>query len=250
MAKKTEDIDMTELATQARRDRKAAQNATARRQAAANKASGVGRQHTQLGVNDGIKARSKRDRDRQEALAVNRKDQRDKAATMVAQLLPDEGAARKAFTAVLAEFLTAEAKNVNGQRVGATEVAANKVRVKYAQLLRDDPTEFNAGVKAAKIALWRAANPDWEKVEARERQQRESARRSQSRRKPAVTPKKAAAPTSPEQIKKLQDAVAAAQLDANLAKAALPVNGKRMSSKAANDRLAAAQKALASATAA
>ena len=247
MAKKTDEIDVLAAATEARRAKKAAQNAAARRRAAANNASGVGRQHTQLGVNDGIKARSKRDRDRQEALAVNRKDQRDKAATMVAQLLPDEGAARKAFTAVLAEFLTAEAKNVNGQRVGATEVAANKVRVKYAQLLRDDPTEFNAGVKAAKMALWRAATPDWEKVEARDRA---ASRRSQNRRKPAVTPKKAAAPSSPEQIKKLRDAVAAAQLDANLAKAALPVNGKRMSSKVADDRLAAAKKALASATAA
>ncbi len=209
MAKKTEDIDMTELATQARRDRKAAQNATARRQAAANKASGVGRQHTQLGVNDGIKARSKRDRDRREALAVKRKDQRDKAATMVSQLLPDEGAARKVFTAVLAEFLTAEAKNVNGQRVGATEVAANKVRVKYAHLLRDDPTAFNAGVKAAKQALYRAANPDWEKADEAKRQ----ARRTIPAKRPARRPH------SDADIASLETALGAAQTNLRIAQA-------------------------------
>ena len=67
-----------------------------------------------------------------------------------------------------------------------------------------------------------------------------------------MTPKKVAAPTSPEQIKKLRDAVAAAQLDANLAKAGMPVTvgGKRLKRQTVEARLEAAVQDLDRATAA
>lgn len=208
--------------------------------------------HNLPGLNQGLGGIARREHERKLELADKRQEQHDAALAMLPGLVASD-LARMVAEAVLAEFLTARPYNAaSGKRVGATEVAVRQARAKHTALFRTDPAAAEAGVKAIKKALWRAANPDWEKVEARERQQRESARRSQSRRKPAATPKKAAAPTSPEQIKKLRDTAAAARLDANLARAgvSVTVNGRRISRQTAEDRLAAAEKALKSVTAA
>lgn len=216
-------------------------------QARKKRAAGHSDVHNVRGLNQGLSGIARREHERRLELADKRAEQADAALSMMPELLSgDFGPAHQAFAAVVAQFRTAQPRRAqNGKRIGATQVAIEKAKATDPHLFRLMSAE--EGIRAAKKALWRAGTPDWEKVEAHDRA---ASRRSQNRRKPAVTPKKAAAPSSPEQIKKLRDAVAAAQLDANLAKAALPVNGKRMSSKVADDRLAAAKKALASATAA
>lgn len=226
-----------------------AEEAVARKAAQERKKRAAGHSdvHNVRGLNQGLKGIARREHERKLQLADKRAEQADAAMGMMPELLSDDfGPAHQAFAAVVTQFRTAQPRRAqNGNRIGATQVAVEKARAADPHLFRLMSAE--EGVRAAKKALWRAGTPDREKVEARDRA---ASRRSQNRRKPAVTVKKTVAPASPEQIKKLRDAVAAAQLDANLAKAALPVNGKRMSSKVADDRLAAAEQALASATAA
>ena len=239
MAKKTEiiEIDIAAANAATRRAKKRVQNATARRHAAANRANGIERPHTQRGVNDGLTVRAKRDRDGQQALAAMRREQCDTALAMLPSLLPttDEVASRVGV-AVLLEFLVARRRTTpNGQYVSATMAAVSKVRVKLANVFRDEPAAAEAGLKAAKTALYRAANPDWEKADV----ERREARRSTPAKKPARRP------YSDADIAELETAVGAASTNLRIAKA---VNRRNVPAMMAE--LGKAKKALASAKAA
>lgn len=244
MAKKDEQtIDVAVSDANTRRLKKDAQNRAARRRAAADKAAGITRPHTQPGVDKGLGAIAERDRERKLKLAGVRAEQADTAMEMMTDLLPGElSSAHEAFAAVVAQFRVAEARKGNdGRRMSATEVAVHKAKLANRQLFAAPMAED--GVRAARKALWRAGTPNWAMIEKAQQEERER-RLKKSRRQ--TQPKPAAKVVSPQELERLQEAVKEANLNANLARAGMT----RLSRKTAEDRLAAAEKALASASAA
>ena len=252
MAKQTEEINVLERAEQARRDKKRAQNAAARRRAAADKAVGNARPHTQPGVDKGLGSIAKREQERKLKLAGVRAEQADEAMVMMPELLPgDLSSAHEAFAAIVAQFRTAEARKGNdGRRMSATEVAVQKAKLADRRLF--DAPMAEDGIRAVKKALWRAGTPAWEAIEKSQREER--ARRQKRRQpQPRKAPAKLAAKTvSPQELERLRKAVKEANLNVNLVGAGMHpvIDGKRLNRKAAEDRQLAAEKALTSATAA
>lgn len=210
-------------------DRKAAQQRKKR-------AAGGGREvHNLPGLNQGLSGIARREHERRLELADKRQEQHDAALALLPGLVASD-LARMVAEAVLAEFLTARPYNAaSGKRVGATEVAVRQARTKHAALFRKDSAAAEAGVKAAKTALYRAANPDWEKADATRRE----ARRSTPAKKPARRP------YSDADIAELETAVGAASTNLRIAQAVNRPNVPVMMAK-----LAKAKKALASAKAA
>ncbi len=218
---------------------------TKRQAARARKKAAAGRSevHNIPGLNQGLGAIAKREQERKLKLAGVRADQADEAMAMMPELLSGElSSAHEVFAAVVAQFRTAEARKGNdGHRMSATEVAIQKAKLANRQLFAAPMAED--GVRAAKKALWRAGTPAWEAIEKSQQEERER-RLKKSRRQ--TQPKVPAKAVSSQELERLKEAVKAANLNANLARAGMT----RLSRKTAEDRLAAAEKALKSASAA
>lgn len=215
----------------------AAKEAAARKAAQERKKRAAGHSdvHNVRGLNQGIGGIARREHERKLELADKRQEQHDAALALLPGLVASD-LARMVAEAVLAEFLTARPYNAaNGKRVGATDVAVRQARTKHTVLFRTDSAAAEAGVKAAKMALYRAANPDWEKADAKRRE----ARRSTPAKKPARRP------YSDADIAELETAVGAASTNLRIAKA---VNRRNVPAMMAE--LGKAKKALASAKAA
>lgn len=175
--------------------------------------------HDAPNLNRGTGSAAKAEYERKQVLAAKRAEQADAALAMMPALLPGEsGPAHQAFAAVLEQFRTAQPRHTqNGVRVGATQVAIEKAKATNPRLFRHEQAE--AGVKAAKTALWRANTPDWEKKERYQPRPQTARTEQQTRRKTsyAVARQKAVPPVSPERLAELQARLEAADLNLRLA---------------------------------